>query len=110
MLMTSAANAKILNEVCYLRITKSQPDLEQTERWLQNLSRVSKIYRYWQPKPNPLTIVAELSVTEIYQEVMAKRDWLRTLAEFYEVDFAEVSRDLFANVSCDLSEEVALSP
>jgi len=91
---TSAAN--ILNEACYLSITKSQPDLEETERWLQNLSKLPQIYRYWQPEPNQPTIVAELF--EIYQEVMAKREPLRGLAECYEVDVAEVSRDLFAEV------------
>jgi len=96
--MTSAAHAKVLNEICYLRITKTQPELAETERWLRNLSRLPQIYSFWQPEPNLQTIVAELSVSEIYKEVMDKREWLRVLAEAYQVDFAEVVSDLFSSV------------
>jgi len=96
--MTSAAHAKVLNEICYLRITQQQPALAETERWLRNLSRLPQIYSFWQPEPNLQTIVAELSVSEIYKEVMDKREWLRVLAEAYQVDFAEVVSDLFSSV------------
>jgi len=94
--MTSAAHAKVLNEICYLRITKTQPELAETERWLRNLSRLPQIYSFWQPEPNLQTIVAELSVSEIYMEVMDKREWLKEMAKNYEADFAEVSSDLFS--------------
>jgi len=93
--MTSAAHAKVLNEICYLRITQQQPALAETERWLRNLSRLPQIYAFWQPEPNQHTIAAELSVSEVYQEVMDKRESLRDMAQSYEADFAEVSRDLF---------------
>ena len=93
--MTSAAKAKVLNDICFLRITQGT-ELAETPRWLNTLETISQTYPFWQrDEMLPIQLSAEDPVSEMYAEILEHRSYLRSLAEQCEVPWAEASEGLF---------------
>ena len=84
-----------MNEICFLRLVKWS-EVSETPRWHENLSRMPEICPYWQFEPTVHQLISEREVAKIYAGILDCRAFLKVLAENLQVDFAEVTRDLFA--------------
>ena len=92
--MTLAAKAGVLNEICYFRIFQKGSVAEEP-RWMSTLTKIAENYQFWQSEPFAIPLSADDPVSEMYNEVIAHRDQLRSLAEDHQVSWAEASAGLF---------------
>ena len=86
--------AQITNEICFLRLVQ-WPQLRETQRWLDNLHRMPEICPYWQSEPTIQQLISEPAVAKIYMAILDRRKFLKVLAEKLQLDFTEMTRDLF---------------
>ena len=92
--MTSAAQAEVLNEVCFLRIAKGA-ELTKVPRWLSNIRRMPEVHAHWQPEPLENQLNSDDPVAEIFEAELAHRVYLRSLLAECRTKWAEVSKGLF---------------
>lgn len=103
LIITSAARAKVLNEVCRLRLQPTVESAKTEELWLRNLRSLPQICKHWQSEPTADQLSSEPEAAVIYEDVLVRgRACLKILAESNKVDFAEVSAKLFGVSDAEL--------